>query len=530
VQLLKMKELLRLAGRGEGGNLEFKRRLSRSVHLRRERKQSLACQLRYRAASGSGRAVYLIGVDDSGSVVGLSRDELEESVEVLSEIAAEAGFAITSRKDYALNGRHCAMLVLERSRLEKEHLLIAVAGHVDHGKSTLVGTLVSGEADDGSGKTRRYLDTRKHEIERGLSAELSYAVYGFTSSGEPVRLRNPLSRRERAEVVRKAAKVVSFVDTVGHEPWLRTTIRGIVGQKLDYGLLTIAGNEGITHITKEHLGIMLAMDLPVIVVITKCDLAGDLKELQREIARLLAVVGRVPKFIDSLKDLEQLGSFWQTGALVPVLAVSAVTGEGLELLDRLLYMLPKRVSQPERSASFLMYIDKIYSIQGVGMVVSGSVKRGAVRRGETLFLGPDREGKFHRVRSTSIEVHHLSVENAEVGEVVGIAIKGSPVEPRRGMVLSSAELKAARAFTAEIVVLNHPTRIASGYEPVVHLETISEAVVLEPLEREYLAAGDRGRVRMTFKYHPHYVEVGQRFVFREGRSKGIGVVTEVHRA
>ncbi|NOZ83106.1 MAG: GTP-binding protein [Euryarchaeota archaeon] len=523
-----MKELLKLAGRGEGGNLEFKRCLSRRVHLQRDRKQSLACQLRYRAANGSGRAVYLIGVDDSGQVHGLSREELEESVEVLSEIASEAGFTVTRRKDYAMNGRYCAMLVLERSRLEKEHLLVAIAGHVDHGKSTLVGTLVSGELDDGSGRTRRYLDTRKHEIERGLSADLSYAVYGFTSSGEPVRLRNPLSKRERAEVVSRAAKLVSFVDTVGHEPWLRTTIRGIVGQKLDYGILTVAANEGITHITKEHLGIMLAMDLPVIVVITKSDLVEDVAELQRELSRLLALVGRVPKFIDSPRDLEQLGNFWQTGALVPVLAVSAVTGEKLELLERLLYMLPKRVSQPERSAEFLMYIDKIYRVPGAGTVVSGSVKRGSVRRGERLYLGPDADGRFHRVRSTSIEVHHLSVENAEVGEVVGIAIKGTELEPRRGMVLSSAELRAAKSFTAEVVVLNHPTRVAAGYEPVVHLETISEAVVLEPLEREYLAAGDRGRVRMTFKYHPHYVEVGQRFVFREGRSKGIGVVTEVH--
>jgi elongation factor 1-alpha len=71
--------------------------------------------------------------------------------------------------------------------------------------------------------------------------------------------------------VEECDKVVSFVDTVGHEPWLRTTIRGIVGQKLNYGLLTIAADQGPTHITKEHLGIILAMELPVIVAMTKID-------------------------------------------------------------------------------------------------------------------------------------------------------------------------------------------------------------------------------------------------------------------
>ncbi len=523
-----MKELLALAKSGEGGNVEFKKYLSRRIHLSRDRRQSLASQLKYRANNGSGRAIYLLGVSDSGEVVGLSRERLEESLEVLSEIAREVGYTITEQKVYSTDSRCAALVILERSRLEKEHLLIATAGHVDHGKSTLVGALVSGELDDGSGRTRRYLDTQKHEIERGLSADLSYAVYGFTSSGDVIRLRNPLSREERAGVVARAAKLVSFVDTVGHEPWLRTTIRGIVGQKLDYGLLTIAADDGITHITKEHLGIMLAMDLPVIIAITKADRAKDINRLQGDVSSLLSLVGRVPKFISSPRDIAELGNFWQTKVLVPVVVTSAKTGEGLEVLDRLFYHLPKRVSRPEREAEFLMYIDKIYSVAGVGTVVSGSVKRGAVSRGQELFLGPDEKGEFHRVRGSSIEVHHLSVESAEVGEVVGIAIKGAKLVPRRGMVLSSrGDLRAARSFLADVVVLNHPTRIASGYEPVIHLETISEAVVLEPLEREFLAAGDRGKVRVSFKYAPHFIERGQRFVFREGRSKGIGVVTEV---
>lgn len=523
-----MDELLALAAKGEGGNVEFKEYLSRKVHLSRDRRQSLASQLKYRANNGSGRAVYLLGVSDSGEVVGLTQERLEESLEVLECIARDVGFAITEKKIYSMDSRYAAMLTLERARLEKEHLLIATAGHVDHGKSTLVGTLVSGEHDDGSGRTRRYLDTQKHEIERGLSADLSYAVYGFTSGGEVIRLRNPLSREERASVVARASKLVSFVDTVGHEPWLRTTIRGIVGQKLDYGLLVIAADDGITHITKEHLGIMLAMDLPVIIAITKADRAKDLGRLQKDISSLLALVGRVAKFISSPRDIAELGNFWQSKVLVPVVVTSAKTGEGLEILDRLFYYLPKRASQREREAEFMMYIDKIYSVAGVGTVVSGSVKRGMVTRGQTLYLGPDEKGEFHRVKGSSIEIHHLSVESAEVGEVVGIAIKGTKLKPRRGMVLTSRkDLYAVKSFLADVVVLNHPTRIAHGYEPVIHLETISEAVVLEPLEREFLAAGDRGKVKVTFKYAPHFVERGQRFVFREGRSKGIGVVTEI---
>jgi elongation factor 1-alpha len=76
------------------------------------------------------------------------------------------------------------------------------------------------------------------------------------------------------------------------------------------------------------------------------------------------------------------------------------------------------------------------------------------------------------------------------------------------------------------MVLNHPTRIGDGYEPVVHLETISEAAAFSPIDGQLLP-GDTGRTRLRFKFRPYLVEPGQRFVFREGQSKGVGTVTDV---
>lgn len=523
-----MSEIEELLKNGETGNIEFKEYLSKKIHMEKSRMQSLASQMKYRVLNGSGRAIYLLGVTDDGEIKGLTKAQLEETFEVLDSVARENGFTATEKKTISRNGSLVGKALIERVKLEKEHLLVGTAGHVDHGKSTLVGTLVSGELDDGIGKTRRYLDTQKHEIERGLSADLSYAVYGFSKSGEVIRLKNPLSKKEKASVVGKAAKIVSFVDTVGHEPWLRTTIRGIVGQKLDYGILTIAGDEKITHITKEHLGILLAMDLPVIIAITKCDKAKDLNKLETDISDLMSIIGKVAKFIRSERDLEFLPAFWETKVMVPVIRTSAKTGEGLDLFDRLLYVLPKRASQLDRNKEFLMYIDKIYRVPGTGIVVSGSVKEGVVKRGEELFIGPGSDGNFHKVKASSIEIHHFSVDTAEVGEIIGIALKGLETEVERGMVITAGKkLKSSMEFEADVVVLNHPTKISRGYEPVVHLETISETVVVEPLDVDFLAAGDRGRVRMRFKYKPYHIKEGQKFVFREGRSKGIGRVTRI---
>jgi len=95
------------------------------------------------------------------------------------------------------------------------------------------------------------------------------------------------------------------------------------------------------------------------------------------------------------------------------------------------------------------------------------------------------------------------------------------------LVPADSDPDPVREFEAEVMVLNHPTRIGDGYEPVVHLETVSEAAVFHP-EGGQLLPGDKGNARVRFKFQPYLVEEGQRFVFREGQSKGVGTVTGVH--
>src|SRR6056297_3031675 len=142
------------------------------------------------------------------------------------------------------------------------------------------------------------------------------------------------------------------------------------------------------------------------------------------------------------------------------------------------------------------------------------------------------DGSFREVEARSIEMHYHRVDRAKAGRIVGIALKG--IEEReidRGMVLlpRDADPTPVREFEAEVMVLNHPTRIGDGYEPVVHLETVSEAATFYP-EDGRLLPGDSGRATVRFKFSPYLVEEGQRFVFREGQSKGVGTVTDVHPA
>jgi len=521
-------------GEREGGSVEFKERLTRDVHLADGRLESLAAQLRHRVLSGDGEATYVVGVTDDGGLAGIEPEAFSETMDVLSLLAEEAGTYVDEVQTWGVGsdgekGLVGVATVCEGTMLDAddEHIVVGTAGHVDHGKSTLVGSLVTGRPDDGEGGTRAFLDVQPHEIERGLSADLSYGVYGFDEEGA-VRMDNPHRKEDRARVVEEADRLVSFVDTVGHEPWLRTTIRGLVGQKLDYGLLTVAADDGPTQTTREHLGILLATDLPTIVAITKVDLVSGerVREVEREVERLLREVEKTPLRVDRYGVDAAIEEISET--VVPVVTTGAVTTEGLDTLDELFERLPK-TGDAVAEEGFRMYVDRTYKVTGVGAVTSGTVQSGRVEAGDELLLGPMPDGRFQEVEVRSIEMHYHRVDEARAGRIVGIALKGVQEEAiERGMVLlpREADPDPVREFEAEVMVLNHPTHIGSGYEPVVHLETISEAAAFYP-EDGQLLPGDTGEARVRFKFRPYLVEEGQRFVFREGRSKGVGTVTDV---
>lgn len=521
-------------GETENGSVEFKESLSKNIHLADEKRQSLVAQLRHRVLSGDGSATYGIGVTDAGEIKGLSDDDFEETIDVLSLLAEEAEAHISNVETYSVEqtDQIVGLVTVKNGsnplpQSNTNNLVIGTAGHVDHGKSTLVGSLVTGETDNGNGDMRSYLDVKPHEVERGLSADLSYAVYGFTNDGTPIHLKNPNRNDERSRIVDESERVISFVDTVGHQPWLRTTIRGLVGQRLDYGLLVVSADDGVTQTTREHLGIMLAMELPTVVAITKTDLVSDerVNTVENEIEKLLRSTDCMA--LSSERHTTETIADEMSESIIPIIRTSAVTYEGLDTLNTLFSTLPKRRSKDD-TGEFKLYVDKTYVVEGVGTVVSGTVMSGTVHEGDELKLGPKSDGEFITTKARSIEMHYHSVDSASAGELVSIAVSNiSKDDVRRGMVLCEADLDVTptREFDAEVMILNHPTKVADGYEPVIHLETISETVELHP--EQTLLPGQKGTTTLQFKTNPYLIEEGQRFVFREGMSKGVGTVKEI---
>ncbi|MEW5309068.1 MAG: hypothetical protein WDW38_000979 [Sanguina aurantia] len=335
------------------------------------------------------------------------------------------------------------------------------------------------------------------------------------------------------EYIQRASKVITLVDLAGHEKYFRTTAYGLTGHLPDYACLIIGANMGVVGMCKEHLGVALALKVPVFFVITKVDICPEhiLKQTVTVLTSMLKKPGvrKKPFLVRSVDDVLLCARNMNADALAPIFLTSAVTGKGLELIRLFYNLLPQRhrwIDKQNDPAEFV--IDETFGVPGVGTVVAGTVKRGTIFPNSLLLLGPDvADGSFKVAAIKSIQYKRLPVGMVVAGQTAALALKKiKRHQVRKGMVMVDERLKpvASWEFEADIAILTHSTTIQPRYQAVIHCEIIRQAARVVAMDKERLRSGDRACVRFRFIQRPEYVTIGTRFVFREGRTKGIGIV------
>jgi len=220
------------------------------------------------------------------------------------------------------------------------------------------------------------------------------------------------------------------------------------------------------------------------------------------------------------------------GRVTPIFTVSNVTGESIDLLRVFLNILSQRTRWNEHvNKQFMMYVDDLFNVRGVGSVISGVVRQGGISENDYALIGPFKDGSFRNVRIKSIHINRTFVKYAVSGNDACLALSGLEFkEIRKGMALLSVDAKprAVTQFEADVFILHHPTTIRRGYQAVVHAQTIRQvAEFAEIFGKNVLRTGDRAKVRMTFVYNPEFMIEGQEFIFREANAKGIGITTKI---
>lgn len=432
--------------------------------------EQLSGIVRARIEEGHGEALFDIGQEDNGESMGFDKEQWDLALSRLRQASKELKAECRVLLTYNVGGSEeaqtksarmkdaCGKVLIRQAPGTTEDVIetrIAVVGNVDAGKSTLLGVLVKGNLDDGRGKARVNLFRHKHEAESGRTSSVGMEIMGFDTRGDIVV--NAQGRKlSWEEIGKRSAKVISFTDLAGHERYLRTTVFGLLSSSPNYCLLMVAANNGLIGMSKEHLGIALALNVPVMVVITKIDICPPhiLQQTITQLTRILKSPGanKIPIFVKDMEGTVNTATQFVSRRICPIFQVSNVTGESLDMVRTFLNILPHH-GHYDPQAPFEFIVNDTFSVPFVGTVVSGVVKSGVIHAGDSVLIGPDSLGQFTTTTVKSIERKRMSVPACSAGQSGSFALKRvRRKEVRKGMVVLpkvDPPPKVYREFVAE---------------------------------------------------------------------------------
>jgi selenocysteine-specific elongation factor len=354
-------------------------------------------------------------------------------------------------------------------------LIVGTAGHIDHGKTSLVKSLTGIDAD-----------RLKEEKARGITVDLGFA-YKPTAAGA----------------------VLGFVDVPGHERLVRNMLAGATG--IDFVLLVVAADDGAMPQTREHLAILDLLGLTRgAVVLTKCDLvaASRLAEVRAEVEALLRPTG--------LAGCE-------------VFAVSNATGEGIAALEQCLLRAQSTQPSATREGHFRLAVDRCFSLAGIGTVVTGTAVSGRVAVGDRVLVSPRRLP----VRVRGLHAQNRESQDGLAGQRLALNLAATGLEKsdisRGDWIVAEAAHVATRRLDARMRLLQGEARELAHWTPVhLHLGACDVGARVVLLEGPTLAPGASALVQLELDrdisaWH------GDRFILRDQsatRTLGGGVVLD----
>ncbi len=355
-----------------------------------------------------------------------------------------------------------------------KHVIIGTAGHIDHGKTTLIKAL-----------TGRNTDRLKEEQQRGITIDLGFTWFDMNDGTR-----------------------CGIIDVPGHEKFINNMVAGVVG--MDLVLMVVAADEGIMPQTREHLDILELLGIEKsILVLNKCDLVDE-------------------EWTDMVEmDIrEQLAGTIMEEA--PCVRVSSVTGEGIEPLKELIAeMVRDKVEARYLNSIPRLPIDRVFTLPGFGTIVTGTLLSGSITKGETLTLFP--VGKTSKVRN--IQVHEANQDICEAGQRVALNIPNiRKSEIYRGCVLAPANsMENTTLIDVNLRILKSSKRTIRNRERF-HLFTGTSEILCRAilLDHDSLKPGESGLAQLLCE-EEIVVKRGDRFVVRfysPLETSGGGVILE----
>ena len=400
------------------------------------------------------------------------------------------------------------------------------------------------QLDDGRGKMRSKIMKHPHELKSGRTSDI--VQHYHREFKEIIDSGDEDSKEARSG---KIEKIKVFIDLAGHEKYFRVTLNGITKCSVHWCCLVVAANMGVLRMTREHLSIALLFNLPIFIVVTKLDISPQnitkstcedikkiFKSISRERRRKLYFINNEEKWIKYKKICSSPD--YSPIENVPIFAISSVTGQNvnsiIEFVDTTYPYIQTEHKLVYQHSSVQYTIDSTYQIPGVGIVVSGVLLQGIIRRNDILALGPFHNHfimvfvrSIHNNFRESIDELHSGLSGCiNIKPVANKTILKRHMIKRGIKLLSEPHLYWK--FKAKIKILHHQTTIGIGYQPFLHCGNISQTCRITSIkDKDFLRIGDEAEVIFKFMNKPEYIKKGEKIVFRDGMTKGVGKVLEL---
>ena len=378
---------------------------------------------------------------------------------------------------------------------------IGTFGEESSGKSTTTSVLINNALDDGNGLMSKKNYKSQHEIQCGKSLFISHLILGIDSQNKPINTTN------LDELTKKSSKFINIYDMGGSDKAMKNTLSLISPDYIDYALLFIDYKKGPTENTKKLFSLNNSVHIPMICIITKIDLVKDQNEKD-----LLDFIEKSIKFLSSVNpnlksllirnasDINDYISKLNNNAIdnyLPIICVSNVNGNNIELLKYLITMLPTTASRtiPLITNSFennqfnliLSPINQFdvheHFIVNGKTILGGVVSKGIIKKNDTYYFGPNKSGNFKYVKVETIHCKKQEVDIIHEGQYSSLSLTGSNYDPNevsKGMCLigtnTSFVPKAVRKFKADVWWIGEEQckEIKYKFEPVVIINHIRE--------------------------------------------------------
>jgi len=534
----------RLPPEDDLGNVEYKSQLIKPTA---SRIQHLITQMTWRLKEGDGEAIYELGVNDDGSMMGLDASELAETMTTMYEMTRSIGASLFILNDRCVFGKpedaSCRRVVevlikLLPSEQSFADMRIALLGSAGCGKSTLCGVLTQGTLDNGNGKTRLNLLRYLHEIRSGKTSAVTMDCFGFSKDG------NMLNYKEGdlKNILEQATKLVTLIDLAGDHRFLKTTIYGLSGYSPHYCALLVNSRIGWTDMAEEHLTIANAFNIPLFIMITKIDLIKQKDErVQKILAQIQAAIDRSQKRLH-IKHItceeESIYTAHSIGNIMPVFSISNVTGENHNLLTKFLHLLPNRnlkSAGSDNDARPLFYIDEVFNFSESGPILCGLMANGVLNEADEVQIGPDSAGNYRLAKIKTLRRNKQPVLKLRRNEIASIGIEfvsdnKTDFNIRKGMVVVEHDFgNTCRKFKANFKLISHSPgdEICVGFKGTAYIGSLRRAVTIIDFDSTSIRLGEWIEVTFEFFGGPEFVRIGSTLFFRERGTKGVGEITEI---